>query len=53
MKNCLLKLIDKILLRKRAIIKSVNDQLNNISQLEHGCWACRSIKTSQLFQFPC
>ncbi len=27
--------VDKILLRKRAIIESVNDQLKNISQLEH------------------
>jgi len=35
MKNCLVKLIDKILLRKRAIIESVNDQLKNISQIEH------------------
>jgi Transposase DDE domain len=30
MKNSLLKLMDKILLRKRAIIESVNDQLKNI-----------------------
>ena len=35
MKNCLVKLIDKILLRKLAIIESVNDQLKNISQIEH------------------
>ena len=28
-------LIDKLLLRKRAIIESVNDQLKNISQIEH------------------
>lgn len=35
MKNTLVKLIDKILLRKRAIIESVNDQLKNISQIEH------------------
>jgi len=35
MKNCLVKLIDKILLRKRAIIEAVNDQLKNISQIEH------------------
>jgi hypothetical protein len=35
MKNKLLPLIDKILLRKRAVIESVNDQLKNISQIEH------------------
>lgn len=36
MKNSLVKLVDKILLRKRAIIESVNDQLKNICQVEHG-----------------
>ena len=35
MKNKLMHLVDKILLRKRAIIESVNDQLKNISQIEH------------------
>jgi hypothetical protein len=29
------KLIDQILLRKRSIIETVNDQLKNISQIEH------------------
>lgn len=35
MKNRLVKLIDKILLRKRAVIESVNDHLKNICQVEH------------------
>lgn len=35
MKNKLMPLLDKLLLRKRALIESVNDQLKNISQLEH------------------
>ena len=35
MKNKLMLIIDKILLRKRGIIESVNDQLKNISQIEH------------------
>lgn len=35
MKNRLMVVLDKILLRKRAIIESVNDQLKNISQIEH------------------
>lgn len=35
MKNKLMPLIDKILLRKRSLIETVNDQLKNISQVEH------------------
>jgi hypothetical protein len=35
MKNRVMELSDKIMLRKRAIIESVNDQLKNISQVEH------------------
>ncbi len=35
MRNRLLPLADKLLLRKRAIIESINDQLKNISQIEH------------------
>lgn len=35
MKNRLLPLHDKLLLRKRNIIETVNDQLKNISQIEH------------------
>lgn len=35
MKNKLMDLTDKILLRKRYIIETINDQLKNISQIEH------------------
>ena len=35
MKNRLLPWMDKVLLRKRALIESVVDQLKNISQIEH------------------
>jgi Transposase DDE domain len=35
MKNKLMPLLDKVLLRKRALIECVNDQLKNISQIEH------------------
>lgn len=35
MQNRLLPLTDKLLLRKRAIIETINDQLKNISQIEH------------------
>lgn len=35
MHNKLLPLADKLLLRKRAIIETINDQLKNIVQIEH------------------
>lgn len=35
MKNCLMPLLDKLLLRKRAIIETIIDQFKNISQIEH------------------
>jgi hypothetical protein len=35
MKNRLASMFDKIMLRKRAIIESVVDQLRNIPQVEH------------------
>jgi Transposase DDE domain len=35
MKNKLMPMLDKVLLRKRALIECVNDQLKNISQIEH------------------
>ena len=35
MKNKLVNLYDKLMLRKRVIIETVNDQLKNISQIEH------------------
>lgn len=35
MKNKLVPMEDKILLRKRAIIETINDHLKNICQIEH------------------
>lgn len=35
MRNQLIPLMDKLLLRKRFIIETINDQLKNISQIEH------------------
>lgn len=35
MKNSLMSVADKILLRKRAVIETVNDELKNIAQIEH------------------
>ena len=34
-KNCLLELKDKILLRKRSVIETINDELKNMCQVEH------------------
>lgn len=35
MKNSLMSAYDKILLRKRAIIETINDELKNVCQIEH------------------
>ena len=35
MKNSLMTLSDKILLRKRSVIETVNDELKNMCQIEH------------------
>jgi hypothetical protein len=35
MHNRLMPMMDKLLLRKRAIIETINDQLKNISQDDH------------------
>lgn len=35
MRNSLIGIADKILLRKRALIETVNDELKNIAQIEH------------------
>ena len=35
MKNRLILLSDKLLLRKRSILETITDQLKNISQIEH------------------
>ena len=35
MKNKLMPLFDKIILRKRSMIESINNQLKNVFQIEH------------------
>ena len=35
MKNKLMPLYDKILLRKRSVIETINDELKNVAQLVH------------------
>lgn len=40
MKNSLMLMQDKILLRKRALIESVNDELKNMCQIEHTRHRC-------------
>lgn len=40
MKNSLMLMSDKILLRKRSVIETVNDELKNICQIEHSRHRC-------------
>ena len=35
MRNLLMSIADKICLRERALIETVNDELKNIAQIEH------------------
>jgi len=35
MKNSLMHIQDKIILKKRALVETVNDELKNICQVEH------------------
>ena len=35
MKNRLMSMRDRILLRKRSVIETINDELKNICQIEH------------------
>jgi len=42
MKGHIMSLSDKILLRKRAIIKTINDELKNLCQIEHTRHRCVS-----------
>ena len=40
MKGTMMSVSDKLLLRKRAIIETVNDELKNIAQVEHSRHRC-------------
>ena len=40
MKGTLMSVSDRLLLRKRAIIEAVNDELKNIAQVEHSTHRC-------------
>ena len=40
MEGALMSVSDRILLRKRAIIETVNDELKNIAQVEHSGHRC-------------
>ena len=39
-KGALMSVSDRLLLRKRAIIETVNDELKNIAQVEHSRYRC-------------
>ena len=49
MKNKLLPFIDKVMLPKRSLIESVNDQLKNIPQIEHTWHRSVYISTQEAF----
>jgi hypothetical protein len=40
MKNRLMTMRDKILLRKRSVIETINDELKNICEIEHSRHRC-------------
>ena len=40
MKGTLMSISDRLLLRKRAIIETVNDELKNIAKVEHSRHRC-------------
>lgn len=40
MKVAMMSVSDKLLLRKRAIVETVNDELKNIAQIEHSRYRC-------------
>ncbi|HYG39573.1 MAG TPA: transposase, partial [Cytophagales bacterium] len=40
MKNVLMEMKDKIMLRKRSVIETVNDELKNMCQIEHSRHRC-------------
>ena len=40
MKGALMSVSDRLLLRKRAIVETVNDKLKNIAQVEHSGHRC-------------
>lgn len=40
MKVAMMSVSDKLLLRKRAIVETVNDELKNIAQIEHSGYRC-------------
>ena len=50
MKNSLMSIADKILLRKRTLIETVNDELKNIAQIEHSKQLLSAIATYCLFE---
>ena len=62
MKGALMSVSDRLLLRKRAIIETVNDELKNIAQVEHSRHRCfdnfivnllGAIAAYSLFSVPC
>jgi len=53
MKNKLMSIYDKIMLRKRALIETIIDQLKNIAQIEHSRHRCFTNFVTNLFAGLC
>lgn len=51
MKGSIMRISDRLLLRKRAIIETINDELKNIAQVEHS--RHREILLSIIFAYRC
>jgi hypothetical protein len=52
MKNRLMTMRDKILLRKRSVIETINDELKNICEIEHSRHRCPVNFLINLFAGP-
>jgi len=53
MKNKLMSIADKVMLRKRALIETIIDQLKNIAQIEHSRHRCFTNFITNIFAALC
>jgi hypothetical protein len=53
MKNKLMSIYDKVMLRKRALIETIIDQLKNIAQIEHSRHRCLTNFITNIFAALC
>jgi hypothetical protein len=53
MKNSLMPMLDKLLLRKRPMIETVNDPLKNLCQIVRAACRRQTFASSQSLKLPC